>query len=109
MTYGVFGVMGLFRSASGVRIGARISCGGEYIVFGDDDGVDGPESEPWMSDISVAALWRRYAKYMKDLKIASWTSRLGSLCSLVLFDALSGTAVAQQNIRSGYDIVFGDA
>lgn len=108
MIYGVFGVMGLFRSTSGVRIGAGISCGGEHIVLGDDC-VDSPESEPWMSDIRVAAVWRRYAKFMKDLKIASWISRFGSLYSLVLFEALSGTALAQQNIGSKYDILLVDA
>ena len=33
---------------------------------------------PRMRDINVAAVWRRLAKSMKDLKMASWTSRFGS-------------------------------
>jgi len=99
--------MGLFRSASGVRTGAGVSCGGEYIELsvGDDDVEDdGLELGPRMRAINVAAVWRRHAKFMKDLKIASWTSRFESLCSLVLFEVLIGTALAQQNIDSEYDI-----
>ena len=42
MTYGVLGVIGLFRSASRVKIGAGISCGDEYIMFGaGDEGTEG--------------------------------------------------------------------
>jgi hypothetical protein len=54
MTYGVFGVMGLFRSASGVRIGVGVCGGVGLALLGDeaDAGVDEPESRPRMSDCS---------------------------------------------------------
>ena len=98
--------MGLFRSASGVRIGTDISFGGEAMLL-DDDGVDGPESKPRMSASNVAAVCRLYAKFMKEFKMASWISRLGSLCSFV-FEVLTRAALAQQNIGSENDIILGE-
>ena len=101
-------MIGLFRSASGVRIGAEISCGSEYMVLGvGDEDVKDDESElcPRMRDINVAAVWRRLAKLVKDLKMASWTSRFGSLCSLLLLEVLIGTALTQQNIDSECDML----
>lgn len=100
-------MMGLSRSAAGVRIGAGISSGGEYMVLGvGDEDVEDDESElcPRMRDINVAAVWRRLAKLVKDLKIASWTSRFGSLCNLLLLEVLIGAALAQQNMGSEYDM-----
>lgn len=71
-------MMGLFLSASGVRTGH--GCGGEIRVLGDGEGgADSPESEPRMSDINVADVCLRNAKLKKDLNIALWISRFGSL------------------------------
>jgi hypothetical protein len=119
-------VMGLFRSTSGVRIGADISCGGEVMLLDDDDvdkddvndddvndddvdddDVDGPESRPRMSAINVAAVCRLYAKFKKELRMASWISRLGSLCSFV-FEVLTRAALTQQNIGSENDMILGE-
>lgn len=55
----MLGVIGLFRSASGVKFGASISGGGEYTVFesGDEDAEDdGVQFGPRMRDISFATV-----------------------------------------------------
>ena len=99
--------MGLLRSALGVKIGAGISCDSEYMVLGvGDEEVENDESElcPRMRDINVAAVWRRLAKLVKDLKMASWTSRFGSLCNLLLLEVLIGAALTQQNMDSECDM-----
>lgn len=63
---------------------------------------------PRIRTINVAAVCRRYAKFMKELNIASWISRFGSLCNFVLLGVLIDTALAQQNRGSGNDMSLGN-
>ena len=80
------------------------------MLLGEDPaaGVEAFESDPRINDISVAAVCRRHAKFMKEMKIASCISRLGSLCSFLLFGGLTGAALAQQNTGSEDDILDDD-
>jgi len=57
--------------------------------------------------MSAAARSLRAANARKDWKIRLWIPRLGSLCSLWLFEGRTGAVEAQQKIGSGRDIVSG--
>jgi hypothetical protein len=55
--------------------------------------------------INEAAVCLRYAKFRKDLKMASWISLFGSLCIFILFEVLIGAALPQQKRGLGNDIL----
>lgn len=72
--------------------------GGDALGDGLEHDVDEVGVLPRMSASKAAECCRRTAKARNERKMASWTSRLGSLCSRTWFERLTGAAEAQQRI-----------